>query len=71
MYWQNHDKRILKKNNTLLKDVKRQPFAGIASPEPLKHSLSGNWLRRITMEHRLVYLVRDDQIRITQCRFHY
>lgn len=71
LYWQSHDKKILKKINVLLKDIKRTPFEGIGSPEPLRHSLSGYWSRRITLEHRLVYTVGDDQIRIMQCRYHY
>lgn len=71
LYWQSHDKKILKKVNVLLKDIKRNPFEGIGSPEPLKHSLSGYWSRRITLEHRLVYAIREDQIRIVQCRYHY
>lgn len=71
IYWQNTDKEILKKINSLLKDIKRNPFTGIGSPEPLKHSLSGYWSRRITLEHRLVYTVDDKRIRITQCRLHY
>ncbi len=71
MYWQNRDKKILKKINALLKDIERHPFLGIGAPEPLKYALSGNWSRRITLEHRLVYIVRDNQIRIIQCRFHY
>jgi toxin YoeB len=71
LYWQSHDKKVLKKINSLLKDIHRDPFKGIGSPEPLKHNLSGYWSRRITLEHRLVYRVIDKQIRVVQCRYHY
>lgn len=71
LYWQSHDKKILKKINNLIKDIKRTPFEGIGSPEALKHALSGYWSRRITLEHRLVYRVIDNQVRILQCRYHY
>lgn len=71
LYWQSHDKKVLKKVNALIRDIRRSPFEGIGSPEPLRHQLSGYWSRRITLEHRLVYAVGKDQIRILQCRFHY
>ncbi len=71
IYWQAHDKQILKKINQLLKDCQRSPFDGIGKPEPLLHELSGAWSRRITEMHRLVYLVTDDEIRILSCRYHY
>jgi toxin YoeB len=71
LYWQGQDKKVLKKINGLIKDIKRDPFKGIGSPEPLKHDLSGYWSRRITLEHRLVYRVIDDELRILQCRYHY
>ena len=71
LYWQVQDKRMLKKINTLLKDINRNPFEGIGSPEPLKHSLSGYWSRRINLEHRLVYRGEGDEIRVIQCRYHY
>ena len=71
LYWQGQDKKVLKKINSLLKDISRDPFNGIGSPEPLKHDLSGYWSRRITLEHRLVYRVLDGQIRVLQCRYHY
>jgi len=71
LYWQGQDKKTLKKINNLIKDISRTPFDGIGSPEPLKHALSGYWSRRITLEHRLVYRIENDQIRIIQCRYHY
>lgn len=71
LYWQKTDKAILKRINALIKEVQRDPFAGIGKPEPLKHGLSGYWSRRINDEHRLVYKVVDDQILIAQLRYHY
>jgi toxin YoeB len=71
LYWQQTDKRILRRINELIKDIQRQPFAGLGKPEPLKHQFSGLWSRRIDDEHRLVYTLMDDEIVIVQCRYHY
>jgi toxin YoeB len=70
-YWQQTDKKILKRINLLIKDIKREPFKGIGEPEPLKYNWSGYWSRRITLEHRLVYKVTDNSVLIAQCRYHY
>lgn len=71
VYWQNQDKKILKKINSLIKDVKRDPYDGIGKPEQLKHELAGCWSRRITNEHRLVYEISDYSIGIVSCKYHY
>lgn len=71
LYWQQHDKKTLKKINTLIKDISRTPFVGIGSPEPLKHQLSVWWSRRINLEDRLVYKVEGTTIYLLQCRKHY
>jgi toxin YoeB len=71
LYWQATDRAILKRINLLIKDIEREPFAGIGKPEPLKYQLSGFWSRRIDFQHRLVYSVRDDTLCIAQCRDHY
>jgi len=71
IYWQQTDKKNLKKINQLIKDIKRDPFEGIGKPEPLKHELSGFWSRKITDEHRLVYEVVNSSIAIASCRYHY
>jgi toxin YoeB len=71
VYWQNFDKRILKKVNYLLRDISRNPYEGIGKPEPLKHVLSGFWSRRITDEHRLVYRVEGNVIKVAQVRYNY
>jgi len=70
-WWIEQNKKITKKIIKLIKDVQRQPFEGIGKPEPLKHELSGCWSRRIDKEHRLVYQVNDEKIRILSCRYHY
>lgn len=71
LYWQKTDKKILNRINTLIKDIKREPFDGIGKPEPLKHALSGYWSRRINDEHRIVYKMHKDSILIAQLRYHY
>lgn len=72
LYWQDNDKKILKRINVLIKDIQRNPFEGIGNPEPLKYNWTGFWSRRIDREHRLVYQVNDDNnIVIVQCRYHY
>jgi toxin YoeB len=71
LYWQKNDKRILNKINDLLKDISRRPFDGIGKPETLKYKYKGFWSRRINGEHRLIYQVRDEEILIVKCRFHY
>jgi len=71
LYWQQQDKQVLFRINDLIKDVLRSPFKGIGKPEPLKGNLAGCWSRRITDEHRLVYIVSGKMVHIIQCRFHY
>jgi toxin YoeB len=73
------DRTILKRVNRLIDDIARgDPFEGIGKPEPLRHNLAGAWSRRITDEHRLVYVVDDDLraddtaiVTILTCRYHY
>lgn len=69
--WQQQDKKILKKINQLIKDIQKTPFEGIGKPESLRYDLSGFWSRRIDREHRLVYQVRDKEILIYSCKYHY
>ncbi len=71
LYWQSTDRAILKRINTLIKDIQREPFAGLGKPEPLKHQLSGFWSRRIDAQHRLVYAYENGTLLIAQCRDHY
>lgn len=69
--WQNENIKIIRKINDLIKDAKRNPFSGLGKPEALKGNLKGYWSRRITDEHRLVYLVEKEKIIISSCKGHY
>jgi toxin YoeB len=71
LFWQKTDKKIFRRINALIKEIKRNPFEGIGKPEPLKHALSGYWSRRITDEHRIIYKASSDSIFIAQLRYHY
>lgn len=71
LYWQETDRKVLRRINQLIKDVARSPFEGIGKPEPLRYHLSGWWSRRISEEHRMVYRVKGDVIEIAQLRHHY
>ena len=71
LYWQNTDKKKLKRINELLKDIARNPYEGIGKPESLKYKYSGFWSRRIDEEHRLIYKFREGEIQIAKCRHHY
>lgn len=71
VHWQSADRAMLKRINRLLDDVCRDPFSGIGKPEPLKHAFAGSWSRRISDEHRLVYLVDGENIVIFSARYHY
>jgi toxin YoeB len=71
LWWQIEDRTVLKRINTLIKDIMRNGNEGIGKPEPLRHVYQGYWSRRITQEHRLVYRATDDEIQIASCRYHY
>lgn len=71
VHWQSADRQVLKRINRLIEDALRDPHQGIGKPEPLKYALAGAWSRRITDEHRLVYLPADDEIIVLQARYHY
>jgi len=70
-YWVTTDRRIALRAFDLVEAILRAPFRGIGKPEPLKHLGAGVWSRRLTQEHRLVYLVSDDRIDFLQARYHY
>lgn len=70
-WWVEKDRAQALRIIKLLRDVQRDPCAGPGKPEPLKHELSGCWSRRIDRQHRLVYQVFEDKIRILACRYHY
>jgi len=70
-YWVETDRKIALRAFELIEAVMRDPFAGIGKPEPLKYLAAGAWSRRLTQEHRLVYLVSHDRIDFLQARYHY
>jgi toxin YoeB len=71
LYWQQQDRKTLRRINTLIDAAARDPFSGIGKPEPLRGSLSGYWSRRIDDTNRLVYRATDSDLIIVACRFHY
>ena len=71
LYWQTQDKKVLKRVNLLIKDIRRNPFDGVGKPEPLKNNLSGWWSRRIDETNRIVYYEQDGIIYVVSCRGHY
>jgi toxin YoeB len=70
-WWVQQDRRTALRVIELIQDIHRDPFTGKGKPEPLKHELAGCWSRRIDQEHRLVYQIKSDKIRILACRHHY
>lgn len=70
-YWQETDKKILRRINELIRDILRNKYQGIGKPEPLRHNLAGWWSRRINSEHRIVYKIEGDAVLIAQLRYHY
>ena len=70
-WFQQQDRRLLKRINQLIQEILRTPFEGIGKPEPLKGDLSGYWSRRINDEHRVIYAVHSDDVIIVACRYHY
>ena len=71
LWFQENDRKLLKRINSLIKNTKRYPFSGIGKPEPLRGDLQGYWSRRINSEHRLVYGVSEKKLTIISCRYHY
>lgn len=71
LYWQNQDRKTLKKINKIITDIQRNPFDGISKPEPLKGNMSGWWSRRIDEENRIVYYVENGIIFVMSCKGHY
>jgi toxin YoeB len=70
-FWIETDRKVALRVLELVEAVLREPFAGIGKPEPLRHLLAGAWSRRVTEEHRLVYLVRGNRVDFLQSRYHY
>jgi len=70
-FWVETDRKLALRTFDLIEAILRDPFNGIGKPEPLKYLSPGTWSRRLTQEHRIVYLVREDQIDFLQARYHY
>jgi toxin YoeB len=70
-YWVETDRKLALRALDLVEAILRDPFQGNGKPEPLKHLSPGAWSRRLTQEHRIVYLVRDERIDFLQARYHY
>ena len=70
-WWVQKDRKLSIKILKIIQEIQREPFKGIGKPEPLKNNFSGAWSRRINDEHRIVYQVFNEKIRILSCRFHY
>ncbi|PIU90627.1 MAG: Txe/YoeB family addiction module toxin [Anaerolineae bacterium CG06_land_8_20_14_3_00_57_67] len=70
-YWVETDRKLALRAFDLIEAILRDPFQGIGKPEPLRYLAPGTWSRRLTQEHRIVYLVRDDRIDFLQGRYHY
>jgi toxin YoeB len=69
--WKSSDPKMLVKIIALIVETAESPFTGAGKPEALKYNLKGKWSRRINLEHRLVYEVKDEAIWIISCRYHY
>ncbi len=70
-WWVQQDRKKALRILRLIQETQRDPFGGIGKPEPLKQELASCWSKRIDNEHRLVYQVFDDKIRLLACRYHY
>ena len=71
LYWNTYDKSKVKRINQLIKEIQRHPYAGSGKPEALRNKLIGFWSRRIDLEHRLIYRIKDQYVEIIKCRSHY
>ncbi len=69
-YWVETDRKTALRLLQMIEAVLRDPFDGLGKPEPLKH-FTGAWSRRLTQEHRVVYLVESEVVRFLQARYHY
>jgi toxin YoeB len=70
-YWVKADRKVALRALDLIEAIIRDPLTGVGKPEPLKYMLAGAWSRRLTQEHRIVYLVQDSRIEFLQARYHY
>ncbi len=71
LFWLATNRKTARRITRLIAEIQRDPFTGIGKPEPLKGELSRYWSRRINDQHRLVYRVGDDEVKILKARYHY
>ncbi|MBK6763998.1 MAG: Txe/YoeB family addiction module toxin [Micrococcales bacterium] len=71
LWWQAQDRRTLRRINALIQGILRHGNEGLGKPEPLKHDSAGYWSRRIDDQHRLVYKLAGDEVRVAACSYHY
>ncbi len=69
--WSKNDRKVFNKVSRLIEETSKNPFKGTGKPEALKHNLKGYWSRRITNEHRLIYKISENTIKIVSCKYHY
>ena len=70
-HWAKNDRRLLLRAFDLIEAIIREPFRGLGKPEPLRFRKDGAWSRRLTAEHRIVYLVSEERVDFLQARYHY
>jgi toxin YoeB len=70
-FWVETDRRVALRALDIVEAILRHPFEGSGKPEPLKYLASGTWSRRLTQEHRIVYLVSNERVDFLQARYHY
>lgn len=70
-YWVETDRKVALRAFDLIEAIMRDPFDGVGKPEPLKYLAPNTWSRRLTQEHRIVYLVSEDRMDFLQARYHY
>lgn len=70
-YWVETDRKTALRALKIIEEILKDPFTGMGKPEPLKYLAAGAWSRRLTREHRIVYLVSEDRIDFIQARYHY
>ncbi len=70
-HWVETNRKTALRVLDLVEAIMRDPFGGVGSPEPLKYALAGAWSRRLTQEHRVVYVVSEEWVDFLQCRYHY
>jgi len=70
-YWVETDRKVALRAFSLIEAILRDPFEGTGKPEPLKYLAAGAWSRRLTQEHRIVYLVSEGRVDFLQARYHY